>query len=181
MNILKFLAFASLAVGIKLVTPWSPIDIFLAFSFWVGHQIKKDSSHAHKIFYLMSLIGTVVISDLLFALAHDRTFIYPGIGWNELCIVSACLIPLVFDARVTMSMMGVVGVSGSVILFFVLSNLGVFFFSSLYPHTWEGIVACFVAALPFVKVQWISNVVTTVTVNFVENRILSRYFLKQKC
>lgn len=180
MNILKFLAFASLAVGIKLVTPWSPIDIFLAFSFWVGHQIKKDASPPHKIFYLISLIGTVVISDFLFALAYDRTFIYPGIAWNEFCIVSACLIPLIFSTRVTMSVMGVVGISSSVILFFVLSNLGVFFFSSLYSHTWEGIIACFVAALPFVKVQWISNIATTVAVNFVENKVFSQYSFKHK-
>lgn len=179
-HIIKFLAFASAAIGIKLITAWSPIDIFLAFSFWVGHQIKKDSCHTHKILYGVGLVSTVVISDFVFALALDRTFIYPGIWWNEFCIVSACIIPLILSTRITTSFMGLIGISSSVFLFFALSNLGVFFFAPLYPHSWQGLTACFVAALPFVKVQWLSNVMGVTAVNFTENKILSRYFLKQK-
>ena len=38
---------------------------------------------------------------------------------------------------------------GSSIIFFVLTNLGVWMFGSLYPKTTEGLIACFVAALPF--------------------------------
>ncbi len=35
------------------------------------------------------------------------------------------------------------------VLFFVLSNLGVWALGSWYPKTWEGLVACYVAAIPF--------------------------------
>jgi hypothetical protein len=38
--------------------------------------------------------------------------------------------------------------AGSV-LFFVLTNFGVWAFGSWYPKTWEGLVACYVAAIPF--------------------------------
>jgi hypothetical protein len=38
--------------------------------------------------------------------------------------------------------------AGSV-LFFVLTNFGVWALGSLYPNTWEGLVACYVAAIPF--------------------------------
>lgn len=37
----------------------------------------------------------------------------------------------------------------SSVLFFALSNLGVWAFDSLYPRTWEGLVACYIAAIPF--------------------------------
>ncbi|MCI0465288.1 MAG: hypothetical protein L0Z62_50850 [Gemmataceae bacterium] len=35
------------------------------------------------------------------------------------------------------------------LLFFVLTNFGVWAFGSWYPKTWEGLVACYVAAIPF--------------------------------
>ena len=40
---------------------------------------------------------------------------------------------------------------GSSLLFFFLTNLGVWIFGSLYPKTLEGLVTCFVAALPFLQ------------------------------
>lgn len=35
------------------------------------------------------------------------------------------------------------------VLFFALSNLGVWALGSSYPRTWEGLVACYIAAIPF--------------------------------
>ncbi len=37
----------------------------------------------------------------------------------------------------------------SATLFFVVTNFGVWATSSLYPQTWDGLVACYVAAIPF--------------------------------
>jgi hypothetical protein len=37
------------------------------------------------------------------------------------------------------------------LIFFVLSNLGTFLGSNLYPHTTGGLWACYVAALPFLR------------------------------
>jgi hypothetical protein len=37
----------------------------------------------------------------------------------------------------------------SSVLFFVLTNLGVWLFSGMYPRTAEGLVACYAAAVPF--------------------------------
>jgi len=38
---------------------------------------------------------------------------------------------------------------GSSLLFFVLTNFGVWVFDALYPKTVEGLIACYVAAIPF--------------------------------
>src|ERR1019366_10675544 len=37
----------------------------------------------------------------------------------------------------------------SSVLFFLLTNFGVWAFESLYPKTLEGLIACYVAAIPF--------------------------------
>ncbi len=39
----------------------------------------------------------------------------------------------------------------SSVLFFVLTNLGVWAFEPLYSKTWSGLVACYLAALPFFR------------------------------
>ena len=39
----------------------------------------------------------------------------------------------------------------SSLLFFLLTNLGVWILGSLYPKTSDGLVTCFVAALPFLQ------------------------------
>ena len=40
---------------------------------------------------------------------------------------------------------------GSSILFFIVSNLGVFFFERMYPKSFAGLAECFVMALPFFR------------------------------
>lgn len=45
-----------------------------------------------------------------------------------------------------------IGVSAD-LLFFILSNLGVWWFSGFYARTWDGLLECYVVALPFLKNQ----------------------------
>lgn len=49
----------------------------------------------------------------------------------------------------------------SSILFFLITNFGVWAVGSLYPKTWEGLLACYVAALPFFRNTIIGNLVYT--------------------
>ena len=48
--------------------------------------------------------------------------------------------------------------AGSV-LFFVWTNFGVWAFWNLYPHTLEGLVACYTAAIPFFRNTLLGDVV----------------------
>jgi hypothetical protein len=71
------------------------------------------------------------------------------------------LIPVVYGSFVLIVCLGfllrgrrkVVPIAGaalaSSVLFFVLTNFGVWALGSFYPKTWEGLVACYVAAIPF--------------------------------
>ena len=44
-----------------------------------------------------------------------------------------------------------IGILGGSVLFFILSNLGVFLFENMYPRNWAGFVECFTMALPFFR------------------------------
>jgi hypothetical protein len=51
---------------------------------------------------------------------------------------------------------------GGSVLFFVVSNLGVFFVDDLYPKTWAGLAECFTMALPFFRNSFAGDMVYTV-------------------
>ena len=48
---------------------------------------------------------------------------------------------------------------GSGLLFFVVTNFSVWLGSAFYPPTWEGLVACYTAALPFFRNTLVGNLV----------------------
>jgi hypothetical protein len=43
------------------------------------------------------------------------------------------------------------GAMGSAVIFFVVSNFGVWAQGQLYAHTWDGLVQCYTMALPFFR------------------------------
>ncbi len=46
---------------------------------------------------------------------------------------------------------------GAAVLFYLITNFGVWTGGTLYPLTWEGLVACYVAAIPFLRNAILGN------------------------
>jgi hypothetical protein len=46
---------------------------------------------------------------------------------------------------------------GAAVLFYLITNFGVWSRGTLYPMTWEGLVACYVAAIPFLRNAILGN------------------------
>ncbi len=49
------------------------------------------------------------------------------------------------------------GALGSALIFFIVSNFGVWVEGKLYPHTLQGLADCFVAAIPFLRTSLIAD------------------------
>lgn len=47
----------------------------------------------------------------------------------------------------------------SSLVFFVITNLGVWLFSNLYALTVDGLILCFTKAIPFNKVSWLGDLI----------------------
>ena len=50
---------------------------------------------------------------------------------------------------------------GASVIFFLVSNFGVWFSSGMYPHTWQGLTVCYTAAIPFFKNTLLGDVFYT--------------------
>lgn len=111
---------------------------FAASALFAGRMIRTPA---------LALVVPVV------ALALSNTML-PGDDWRIIAVVYAAIaLPALLgmatkNARALFAVPAA-SVAGSLI-FFVLTNFAVWAFGTIYPRTWEGLVQCYVAALPFI-------------------------------
>lgn len=85
--------------------------------------------------------SAMFVSDLLLGLSPISAFVYLGF---------AITIGLGIWLRSHLKARHVIlSVLGSSVIFFILTNFGVWAISGLYPHTFSGLTACYIAAIPF--------------------------------
>lgn len=85
-------------------------------------------------------IAALVLSDLVLGFYHGIATVYAA---DLLIVLIGSLIVKRWPVRI-----GVAAVSSS-ILFFTVTNFGMWLSSGFYPRTLPGLEACFVAAIPF--------------------------------
>ncbi len=94
-------------------------------------------------------ISDLVINNVIYA-AYQPQFVFfsEGFVWIYLGLVAHSVSALWLGKRKNIAGIASASVVGAV-AFFLLSNFGVWAGSSMYPHSIEGLSACYVAALPF--------------------------------
>ncbi len=103
---------------------------------------------------LASTLVALYLSDLVLNNVVYAEY-YEGFRWFGspavyLGMALACLLPVLMRARgdSSWSRLGGLGVVGTA-LFFLVSNLGVWMSSGMYPLTPAGLLACYAAGIPF--------------------------------
>jgi hypothetical protein len=86
-------------------------------------------------------LAALLLSDLVLGFYHGMATVY-------LSMALVTVIGMLALQRRSALRIGSAAVVGS-LLFFVLTNLGMWWFSGFYPHTLAGLEACYVAAIPF--------------------------------
>jgi hypothetical protein len=95
-----------------------------------------------KLLAFVAPFGALILSDIAIG------GFYPGMNFVYLSFALTVLIGWAVATRKTPLTIGVASVAGS-ILFFILTNFGMWLFSGIYPVTQAGLIACYVAAIPF--------------------------------
>jgi hypothetical protein len=86
-------------------------------------------------------IGALLLSDAVLGF-------YSGMQFQYFSLALIVLLGWLALSQVTILRLGVAAVASSV-LFFAISNFGVWLVSGMYPHDASGLAACYVAAIPF--------------------------------
>lgn len=104
-----------------------------------------------KKYAFVVLLCIMLISDMV--LGFYSSFIFTWLAFGLIAIYGALFRSSTFTKRVLL------GGAGSSMIFFVISNLGVWLTGQMYPPTIAGLVDCFYMALPFIRATIVSDLV----------------------
>ena len=102
-----------------------------------------------RLAYLLPLL-TLFLTDIFFQLFTSIQGFYGG----QMFFVYGAFLLITFVGtliRKINALNVIVAAIGTGILFFLITNFGVWILSNLYPHTGSGLVACYAAAIPFYR------------------------------
>jgi len=111
---------------------FSPIDAMALFS---GAYLGR------RLLAFAAPLGALLLSDLVLGFYHGIATVYFSVALIVMIGMSTL-------KRVSAWRVGGAAVLSSV-LFFIITNLGMWLSSGFYPRTLAGLAACFVAAIPF--------------------------------
>jgi hypothetical protein len=159
-NLLAVIIFMALAIVSRFLGPWvfgnvwnfAPLNAIALFS--GAYIIRKP------IAFLVPLLF-VWIGDMMVSYFHYGRLVvfYDGFYWQYLTYIlivllgSSILLNRIKPLRVLSG-----GLLASV-LFFLLTNFGSWLTFNMYPMTWQGLMACYVAGIPFFKQTLLSDLV----------------------
>jgi hypothetical protein len=123
---------------------FAPITAMALFS---GAQMPK------RALAFVAPFAALLLSDVVIGF-------YSGIGFVYAAFALAVLIGWAVSSRKTPLVIGAAAVASS-ILFFVLTNFGVWASGTMYPHSLAGLEECYVAALPFFRNTLVGDLVYT--------------------
>src|SRR5438270_10786667 len=94
-----------------------------------------------RVFAFVAPLAALLLSDLVLGFYHGMATVY-------FSVVLIVLIGLQLSSRRSFWRVGAAALASSV-LFYVVTNFGMWLFSGFYPRTLAGLEACYVAAIPF--------------------------------
>jgi hypothetical protein len=129
--------------------PWNFTPL-MAIGLFSGYQAHKAATG------ILVTLAALALSDLVLGFTSDSWFVY-----------AAALVAVLFGrvARNRGSVAAIAtGAVGSSLSFFLITNFMVWATGRLYPGTFDGLAACFTAAIPFYQNQAIGDAVYTVAI-----------------
>ncbi|MCQ2375907.1 MAG: hypothetical protein MJ069_08430 [Salinivirgaceae bacterium] len=104
-------------------------------------------------------ISDLLLNNLVYSYVFDGfVLFYDGCFFTYLSFVIIALAGSSVLTKVTIGRVVLSSLAASVV-FFLLSNFGTWYSTSMYPSTFSGLIACYTAGLPFFKNALIGDLV----------------------
>jgi hypothetical protein len=134
---------------------FSPIDAITLFA--AAHFARVWQ--VFLIPFMAMWLSSLFIDNVQYA-ASQTSFVwmYPGFHWQYLGFFIVGLLGLFLFRRGISILNVVVGTLASGMVFFLISNFGVWIQGGLYSHDLAGFIACYLAAIPFYQGTFLGDV-----------------------
>lgn len=166
MQLLIFAALILLAVLTRLMPALPNFSPIIAIAIMSGLYF-KDRILKFLVPLSALLISDVLVNNVLYADHFEQfTVFYSGFYWTYGCIALFILLTdkalmQKFHDSSLVQKSSIVGGSALLasVIFFLVSNFGVWVSGSLYPMTWSGLVSAYAFAIPFFHMNLLGNLV----------------------
>jgi hypothetical protein len=96
-------------------------------------------------------LSDLFINNVIYAQYYPKfTWFYPGFYWQYGSYLLIALVGTAILKKVKIQTV-ITGALTSTTIFFLVSNFGVWAEGTMYPKTFEGLMACYAAGIPFAK------------------------------
>jgi len=96
-------------------------------------------------------LSDLLLNNVVYGQYFDHfVWVYDGFYWTYGAFIIIGLVGFVLLKRVKPQILFVASLSASV-LFFLISNFGVWASGTMYPHSFSGLISCYAAGMPFFK------------------------------
>ena len=144
--IICLILFASFSRIIPHIPNFTPIGAMALF----GGAYLKNKYHAFLIPLASLWLSDLVLNNLVYSYYSDFTWFYPGFLWQYISFILIILIGYFFLKKLNIKSMFTTTIISS-LLFFIVTNFGVWISGTMYSLDLQGLIACYVMALPFYK------------------------------
>ncbi len=102
-------------------------------------------------------LSDLVINNVLYTQYFDGfVFFYQGCLWTYVAFIAIGLLGFVLLKKVKVQNVFLASILAAIV-FFLISNFGVWQSGTMYPKTFSGLMACYTAGLPFLKNTLLGN------------------------
>lgn len=115
----------------------------------------SDKWKAYLVPLLTFWLTDMILNSVLYY--HKFTLFYPGFYWTYGSFALMVLIGS-FIKKVNFRTFLIACISAS-LMHWVITDFGTWMVDGIYPRTWDGFVACYTLALPFLQKMLIANLV----------------------
>jgi len=153
---------------------FSPLGAFALFGgAYISHKWGR-----YVLPLLMIWVSDIIITNVIYSEYVDGfTLFYKGSLVNYFAFASIVFVGAMIKKKNQLTV--IIGATASSVLFFIISNFGVWAFSEMYPNTINGLVSCFTFALPFFKNSLVSTLLFSALL-FGAVEVVNRYFFLKK-
>jgi hypothetical protein len=101
-------------------------------------------------------IATMILSDLALGFTAYEASIFKSQPVVYLCMLATVLIGRLIRNNKSIFRIALATL-GSAVMFYLVTNFSVWALDTLYPKTWNGLIACYAAAIPFFRYTLIGD------------------------
>ena len=144
--IISLILFASFSRIIPHMPNFTPIGAIALF----GGAYLKNRYHAFLIPMISLWLSDLILNNFIFSFYSEFTWFYPGFLWQYISFILIIVIGHLFLKKLNFKNIFITTISSS-LLFFIITNFGVWISGSMYTLDFQGLISCYIMALPFFK------------------------------